>query len=433
MIHFDIPWSLMTFQQRNGRIDRYGQTEVPQIRYMQTMAENEKAIGDARVLERLWQKDEQAQHNLSDPAEFLMTQEEQENRTAAQMEGRELEETTLAGDIFDFFNTEVDETAQVASPIAPVMTEADYQSRVVNMNRLYTSDMEFAKAVLRWMNEKQVFNTNELDLSEDHRILLGIPKDLKARLKYLPAEVLPESNRFDLTDDPKRVQEEMKRVRSMGDVWPTQTLLWALHPVMHWLQDRALGMFGRHTAPVLRLSSLAANERWALLQGGYPNRRGYIPIHQWVVVREKDGVIEQRTLDDLISDLALDSRLSNLTQAQEDGQSVECTEEFKTFVKASVDIAQDSLEKAKKAFDQVSLVALNNRVAELDRLRQQHLEQMELDVGNLLESVRKSKEDALRHQIEQHFKDAEDYITNTATTEDEPYLQLVAVFAGLKD
>lgn len=31
LIHFDIPWSLMVFQQRNGRVDRYGQTEQPDI------------------------------------------------------------------------------------------------------------------------------------------------------------------------------------------------------------------------------------------------------------------------------------------------------------------------------------------------------------------------------------------------------------------
>ena len=34
LIHFDIPWSLMVFQQRNGRIDRYGQQKRPDIRYM---------------------------------------------------------------------------------------------------------------------------------------------------------------------------------------------------------------------------------------------------------------------------------------------------------------------------------------------------------------------------------------------------------------
>jgi SNF2 family DNA or RNA helicase len=36
LVHFDLPWSLMVFQQRNGRVDRYGQTIQPMIVYMFT-------------------------------------------------------------------------------------------------------------------------------------------------------------------------------------------------------------------------------------------------------------------------------------------------------------------------------------------------------------------------------------------------------------
>jgi hypothetical protein len=36
LVHFDLPWSLMVFQQRNGRVDRYGQKHQPQIVYLFT-------------------------------------------------------------------------------------------------------------------------------------------------------------------------------------------------------------------------------------------------------------------------------------------------------------------------------------------------------------------------------------------------------------
>lgn len=77
MIHFDIPWSLMAFQQRNGRIDRYGQKVQPQIRYLLTKCEKEffnedgRKVGDSRILEVLIEKDEQAQENIGDPSEFM--------------------------------------------------------------------------------------------------------------------------------------------------------------------------------------------------------------------------------------------------------------------------------------------------------------------------------------------------------------------------
>ena len=71
LIHFDLPWSLMVFQQRNGRVDRYGQNRQPHIVYLFTETGIEKIKGDMRILEILQAKDEQANKNLGDPASFL--------------------------------------------------------------------------------------------------------------------------------------------------------------------------------------------------------------------------------------------------------------------------------------------------------------------------------------------------------------------------
>jgi superfamily II DNA/RNA helicase len=88
MIHFDIPWSLMIFQQRNGRIDRYGQEQTPQIAYLVTESQNAKIRGDTRILELLVQKDEQAVKNIGDPSALMGVYdiEEEEKITARAIE-----------------------------------------------------------------------------------------------------------------------------------------------------------------------------------------------------------------------------------------------------------------------------------------------------------------------------------------------------------
>ena len=71
LIHFDMPWSLMVFQQRNGRVDRYGQNATPQIVYLVTESANPTIRGDTRILEVLMAKDEQAYRNIGDPSVFM--------------------------------------------------------------------------------------------------------------------------------------------------------------------------------------------------------------------------------------------------------------------------------------------------------------------------------------------------------------------------
>ncbi len=77
LVHFDVPWSLMVFAQRNGRIDRYGQERPPQILYLLTESKNDRIRGDVRILELLTQRDDQAQKNIGDPSALMRKYDEE--------------------------------------------------------------------------------------------------------------------------------------------------------------------------------------------------------------------------------------------------------------------------------------------------------------------------------------------------------------------
>ncbi|ATL81794.1 DEAD/DEAH box helicase [Streptomyces malaysiensis] len=58
LIHWDLPWSLIRVEQRNGRIDRYGQTEPPEFRAMILESAVEGALDDTDVAEKVLAREE---------------------------------------------------------------------------------------------------------------------------------------------------------------------------------------------------------------------------------------------------------------------------------------------------------------------------------------------------------------------------------------
>ena len=61
----------MVFQQRNGRVDRYGQEKTPHILYLVSQSANAKIKEDLRIIELLIQKDDEAVKNIGDPSALM--------------------------------------------------------------------------------------------------------------------------------------------------------------------------------------------------------------------------------------------------------------------------------------------------------------------------------------------------------------------------
>src|SRR5699024_4921443 len=72
LIHFDVPWSLIRIEQRNGRIDRYGQRTPPQITaLLLDLSEVAGFDGDIYVLRRLLDREKEAHEQLGDAASLM--------------------------------------------------------------------------------------------------------------------------------------------------------------------------------------------------------------------------------------------------------------------------------------------------------------------------------------------------------------------------
>src|SRR5262245_1403908 len=71
IIHYDLPWSIITLIQRNGRIDRFGQTKNPVLRYLRVRTTQAVFAGDEAIFQRLVEKVEEINHSTA-PGENLL-------------------------------------------------------------------------------------------------------------------------------------------------------------------------------------------------------------------------------------------------------------------------------------------------------------------------------------------------------------------------
>ncbi|WP_116175200.1 helicase-related protein [Kutzneria buriramensis] len=301
LIHYDIPWSLIRIEQRNGRIDRYGQKHAPRITALLLDPASERFAGDIRILAKLVEKENEAHTALGDVASLMGrydVKSEEDDIRAVLAGSKEFDDVvrpvaavTAGNDLGALFAQLFDAPpAPMPEPSATHQSETTAGTDLGSM--LYDDEVSYLEDALReafidptapparggvgWRRDA-AFGTVELNP----------PPDLVQRLDVLPQKYLAERDVTDklvLATTPARGKDRLAAALrdSKKLSWPDAHYLAPLHPVLDWAADRALAVLGRNEVFAVRGG---VNAPTVLLVGTLTNRRGQVVSVAWLTAQ----------------------------------------------------------------------------------------------------------------------------------------------------
>ncbi|MGC0270584.1 helicase-related protein [Glutamicibacter soli] len=288
LVHFDIPWSLIRIEQRNGRIDRYGQKHPPQITALVLDPEDEHFSGDIRVLTRLVEKEHEAHKVFDDVASVMqLNSVKAEEDAIRQMLQSGADLGSVVPDLADIELDELDALLRAESAGKAQGTSSNEGSEpsggavvaaaplIAPSVDLYASELEFLDEALveAFGNPEQKIGWQ---INERHSIAsLEPPTDLKKRLRFLPQDYLKErgvADKLQLATSTAAGFSALASARADDQTnWPASHYLGPLHPVLDWASDRALASITRNDVLAIRGR---VDEPAFLMMGTVTNKRG---------------------------------------------------------------------------------------------------------------------------------------------------------------
>ena len=301
LIHYDIPWSLIRIEQRNGRIDRYGQSVSPQITTLLLDPSDPRFSGDVRVLTRLMEKEDQAHRALGDAASLMGLysgeKEEAAIREALQA-GKDIDDVVPDADdafaldpmaaLFATLTGTAEARGDAGGPagFAPAGPAGPARpTSPLPTSTLYETQLDYLRQALNELYERPEEPEHRqtggggvswCEHGTQHVVEMVPPAGLRHRLAVLPQSYLRE----------RRVQEHLRLAttqakgarllaEALGDSsdssWPEAHYLGPLHPVLDWAGDRVLAKLGRSSVFAVRGD---VDSPTVLLLGTLTNRAG---------------------------------------------------------------------------------------------------------------------------------------------------------------
>lgn len=319
LVHFDLPWSLMTFQQRNGRIDRYGQTRQPQVVYLYTECRETRIHNDHRIVQLLSEKEEQAHRNIGDTSILLGTNiREEQEEIVADMIHQQKDSAAVEQELDA--NVRQTPSTEGYSALDYILNAGAFQEEIAddgegdelgsNGHRpcIFASYFDYAAEALRQLDTRHAM---QLRVHREERIIeLEAPSALQDPVsrepRWMPREAVAEGL-IRLTDSQDLVKHAMTRALASDNSWPDTQFLWEVHPFAEWLGAQMSRLFSRREVPVAQLQGeLETDEVLFLFFGRIPSQAGSTLLDSWIGVCFRDGVYRDCVdMDEVLARTAL--------------------------------------------------------------------------------------------------------------------------------
>ena len=354
LIHYDIPWSLIRIQQRNGRVDRYGQTEPPQIAALLLDTKQGGYVGELHVLAKLINRENEAHALLGDVGSLIgkhtINGEEEEIRKVIQNQAgfdevvktpEQIANTDAESeeDLIDFWLSGFGLSDDLSDTPAPGQTV-----KPAHTTSLYASEISYLEDALKeafyGAPEKPLgANGVAYELGKNGVAELAPPEDLRRRLDILPQDYLADRKvreKFLLATNTAVGNTILRNARTGqdGSTWPKAHFLGPLHPVTDWAADRALASL---SAGQITAIAGEVDMPTVLLMATLTNKRGQVVSRAFVTVA---GGMLPKTIEDPVAWL----RSVGLTENAINPETLTLPDNAQELVASSVEVAGNQLQ-----------------------------------------------------------------------------------------
>ncbi len=428
MFNYDIPWSIITLDQRNGRIDRFGQKNTPYIYYLIAKSKDDTIKGDIRILERLKEKEEEVHKSLGDAQQiwklFDTSQEEKKVEQAiAQSDVSVLEssEDKAAEDdwLLDVFGLGSDETDKQV-----VKEEIRFDSGFISF---YNNDFDYYKELKEEIIEQEEEWNDKFMVDEEDKIIEIVAGGELAATKVLydlPKEAFPKKkDTFKLTTNKELVEKSIEQARKKKGEWPKFQLLYDLHPIARWMQFKLLAKVDKGKALVCRVSkSLPQKSAWYIFQGITSNGQGKPILAKTFVIGQSftgGSTANWDSFVDFMEEMNLKKRQPTL----------EVTEDDLSFLKK---LLPNAVKSAKNMYKLSLQGNLADEMEDKLELHQKRLNAWLTDSDKQLElQFQKNdgnRKDKRKQEVQAVYDKTNKYYEELFQLENDPFIRLLAVY-----